>query len=179
MENYNSNDFSNEFNKNNNIIKFYKPSPENTMINNDNLSYEEKMRQLQAERMQIQSRIENLRNESNNFEKKRNGLTPTGKKVLYYNKYPCEYLNNLLEKCFINGYINSPNDEIIKQKMREDFSNLTNDLLDDFEVFKNRQKMFFKNLEKKKVEAANETIKKAKEKNIKRNFNFRKRFRIF
>ena len=69
------------------------------------------------------------------------------KNQLNYCKNPSEFMNLLLEEHFKKNLIH--NDEELKLLVKEDFDKFQNQLIQDFSLFKNRQKVFLEKLRDK------------------------------
>ena len=62
-----------------------------------------------------------------------------------YNKDNFQYMNHLIEEHFKRNLIQ--NDEEIKKFVKNDFDKFQNQLIEDFTLFKNKQKVFFERLQ--------------------------------
>ena len=132
-------------NDNNNISN---NNGNDNIAKNNNLNYQEQMKKIYEERQKIQNRIKKLDNEEkNNYANNKN--LELRQAQLSYCKDPFRYMDYLLEQHFKNTYINNKDDEKIKKKVQEDYENFQKGLIDDFTIFKNRQKVFLEKLQDK------------------------------
>ena len=107
-------------------------------INNEEqkLSYEEKLKKIYEERLEYQKKIKQLDDE----EKKNSSKN---------NQDSINYLNSLLEEYFNNVYLRNKDYDKIKQKVKEDNDRFQNRLIEDFLLFRNRQKHALEKLQNK------------------------------
>lgn len=145
----NDTNYSTNFNTKGKVSRYnQRPLKINPNNNNENINYEEQMKKIYEERQKIQNRIKKLDEEENkntsnnkNFELRQAQLS--------YCKDPFKYMDYLLEEYFKKVYNENNDEEKIKKKVEKDFENLQNNLIEDFEIFKNRQKVFFERIQDK------------------------------
>ena len=143
--NINNNQLYSINDNNNNILN---NNGNDNITQNNNLNYQEQMKKIYEERQKIQNRIKKLDDEEqNNYGKNKN--LELRQAQLSYCKDPFRYMDYLLEQHFKNTYINNKDDEKIKKKVQEDYENFQKGLIDDFTIFKNRQKVFLEKLQDK------------------------------
>ena len=111
---------------------------DNNINQNQNLTYEEQMKKIYEERKEIQNRIKKLDDEEKNNYGKNNKAKNSG-----------QYLQSLFEEYFKNILLNNKDIKKIKKKVLEDNEKFQNQLMDDFLIFKNRQKIFLEKLQDK------------------------------
>ena len=113
-----------------------------------NLNYQEQMNKIYEERLKIQNRIQKLDDEEKkNSSNKNNNNLELRKAQIAYCKDPFKYMDYLLEEHFKNNYNNNKNDEEIKKKIQEDYDKFQKGLIEDFTIFKNRQKVYLEKLQ--------------------------------
>jgi len=163
MKNNDSN-FSTNFNTNKKVLlknpnfkpfklninkQIYSNYDNNNNITGVNLNYEEQMNKIYEERQKIQNRIKQLDDEEKKNSSKNNNNLELRKAQLSYCKDPFKYMDYLLEEHFKNNYNNNKDDEKIKKKVQEDYEKFQKGLIEDFTIFKNRQKVFLEKLQDK------------------------------
>jgi hypothetical protein len=116
--------------------------------NYNNLNYQEQMQKLIEERQKIQNRIKKLDNEEKkDFNSSNNSTLELRQAQISYCKDPFKYMDFLLEQHFKNNLIKD--DEKIKEKIKEDYEKFEKGLIEDFTIFKNRQKVYLEKLQDK------------------------------
>ena len=112
-------------------------SNNNYNINNQEkkLSYKEQMKKILEEREALQNEINQLDEEKKS---KKNS-----------NQDPINHINILLEERFKNVYLQNNDYDKIKQKVKEDNEKFQNIIMDDFLLFRNRQKHYLEKLQDK------------------------------
>ena len=145
----NDTNYSTNFNTKAKVSKYnQRPLKINPNNNNENLNYEEQMKKIYEERQKIQKRIQKLDEEENkNISNNKN--IELRQAQLSYCKDPFKYMDYLLAEYFKKVYNENNDEEKIKKKVEKDFEKLQNDLIEDFEIFKNRQKVFFERIQDK------------------------------
>ena len=115
---------------------------------NDEESYQSKLKKIYEERRKLQNSIEQIKNEQIlNKKKERNFFEQ--KAHMNFIKDNFQYMNALIEQHFKNNLIN--NDEEIKKFVKKDFDKFQNQIIEDFSIFKNKQKVFLERLQNKFV----------------------------
>ena len=115
---------------------------------NDEESYQSKLKKIYEERRKLQNSIEQIKNEQIlNKKKERNYFEQ--KAHMNYIKNNFQYMNALIEQHFKNNLIK--NDEEIKKFVKKDFDKFQNQIIEDFSIFKNKQKVFLEKLQNKFV----------------------------
>ena len=121
---------------------------ENNGPQNDEESYQSKLKKIYEERRKLQNSIEQIKNEQIlNKKKERNFFEQ--KAHMNFIKDNFQYMNALIEQHFKNNLIN--NDEEIKKFVKKDFDKFQNQIIEDFSIFKNKQKVFLERLQNKFV----------------------------
>ena len=121
---------------------------ENNGPQNDEESYQSKLKKIYEERRKLQNSIEQIKNEQIlNKKKERNFFEQ--KAHMNFIKDNFQYMNALIEQHFKNNLIN--NDEEIKKFVKKDFVKFQNQIIEDFSIFKNKQKVFLERLQNKFV----------------------------
>ena len=121
---------------------------ENNDDKNDEESYQSKLKKIYEERRKLQNSIEQIKNEQIlNKKKERNFFEQ--KAHMNFIKDNFQYMNALIEQHFKNNLIN--NDEEIKKFVKKDFDKFQNQIIEDFSIFKNKQKVFLERLQNKFV----------------------------
>ena len=121
---------------------------ENNDAKNDEESYQSKLKKIYEERRKLQNSIEQIKNEQIlNKKKERNFFEQ--KAHMNFIKDNFQYMNALIEQHFKNNLIN--NDEEIKKFVKKDFDKFQNQIIEDFSIFKNKQKVFLERLQNKFV----------------------------
>ena len=121
---------------------------ENNGPQNDEESYQSKLKKIYEERRKLQNSIEQIKNEQMlNKKKERNFFEQ--KAHMNFIKDNFQYMNALIEQHFKNNLIN--NDEEIKKFVKKDFDKFQNQIIEDFSIFKNKQKVFLERLQNKFV----------------------------
>ena len=140
MKNRNkSNDYKLKFQYNFNKMN------DNNPINEE--SYQSQMKKIYEERLKIQNRIKKIDEEAkhNKVNEEKNLLNQ--KAHMNYTRDNFKYMNHLLEEHFKKNIIN--NDDELKKFVKKDFDKFQNQLIEDFTLFKNRQKVFLERLQDK------------------------------
>ena len=129
-----------------------KPIFSNLNNNNNNQneeeSYQSKLKKIYEERRKLQNSIEQIKNEQILNKNKERSLFEQ-KAHMNYIKNNFQYMNGLIEQHFKNNLIN--NDDEIKKFVRKDFDKFQNQIIEDFAIFKNKQKVFLEKLQNKFV----------------------------
>jgi len=121
---------------------------ENNGPQNDEESYQSKLKKIYEERRKLQNSIEQIKNEQIlNKKKERNFFEQ--KAHMNFIKDNFQYMNALIEQHFKNNLINK--DEEIKKFVKQDFDKFQNQIIEDFSIFKNKQKVFLERLQNKFV----------------------------
>ena len=121
---------------------------EHNVAKNDEESYQSKLKKIYEERRKLQNSIEQIKNEQIlNKKKERNFFEQ--KAHMNFIKDNFQYMNALIEQHFKNNLIN--NDEEIKKFVKKDFDKFQNQIIEDFSLFKNKQKVFLERLQNKFV----------------------------
>ena len=121
---------------------------ENNGPQNDEESYQSKLKKIYEERRKLQNSIEQIKNEQIlNKKKERNFFEQ--KAHMNFIKDNFQYMNALIEQHFKNNLIK--NDEEIKKFVKKDFDKFQNQIIEDFSIFKNKQKVFLERLQNKFV----------------------------
>ena len=121
---------------------------EHNVAKNDEESYQSKLKKIYEERRKLQNSIEQIKNEQIlNKKKERNFFEQ--KAHMNFIKDNFQYMNALIEQHFKNNLIN--NDEEIKKFVKKDFDKFQNQIIEDFSIFKNKQKVFLERLQNKFV----------------------------
>ena len=123
--------------KTNPILSYDKNLSDNDINNEEQkLSYKEKLRKIYEERLEYQKKIKQL-----DDEEKKNSSKNKNSSI--------NYLNSLLEEYFNNVYLRNKDYDKIKQKVKEDNDRFQNRLMEDFLLFRNRQKHALEKLQDK------------------------------
>jgi hypothetical protein len=105
------------------------------------------MQKIIEERQKIQNRIKKLDDEEKNDSPQNNSNLELRQAQLSYCKDPFKYMDYLLEQHFKNNIIKD--DDKIKKKIKEDYAKFEKGLIEDFTIFKNRQKVFLERIQDK------------------------------
>lgn len=145
----NDTNYSTNFNTKAKVSRYnQRPLKINPNNNNENINYEEQMKKIYEERQKIQNRIQKL-DEEENKNASNNENIELRQAQLSYCKDPFKYMDYLLEEYFKKVYNENYDEEKAKKKVEKDFEKLQNDLIEDFEIFKNRQKVYFERIQDK------------------------------
>jgi len=140
MKNRNrSNDYKQKF-----AYNFNKKN-DNEPINEE--TYQSQLKKIYEERLKIQNRIKKLDEEAKHNKNNEEMNLFSQKAHINYTRNNFKYMNNLLEEHFKKNIIN--NDDELKKFVKKDFDNFQNQLIEDFTLFKNRQKVFLERLQDK------------------------------
>ena len=135
----------------NNFNYFNQPIPynfnNNKKDNNSNVeSYQSQLKKIYEERQKIQDSIKQLEYEEKLINNKERNIYEQ-KAHMNYIKDPFKHMNLLLEQHFKNNIIN--NDEELKKFVKKDFDKFQNQIMEDFVLFKNKQKVYLEKLQDK------------------------------
>lgn len=135
-------------NRNNNDFEFKIPfNFKNNKIDNSSLkeeSYQSKLQKIYEERQKIQNSIKQL-DEEEKIYKNKDRIIFQQKAHMNKIKDPFKYMNLLLEEHFKKNLIT--NDGELDKFIKKDFDKLQNQLMEDFTLFKNRQKVYLEKLQ--------------------------------
>ena len=115
-------------------------------INSNEDSYQSKLKKIYEERQKIQNSIKQLEYEEKLINNKERNIY-AHKAHMNYMKDPFKHMNLLLEQHFKNNIIND--DEELKKFVKKDFDKFQNQIMEDFTLFKNKQKVYLEKLQDK------------------------------
>ena len=121
-------------------------------MNNNNIlskdDYQSQLKKIYEERNKIQDRIKKLEAEEkiNDINKERKVFEQKAHNNFIRNNF--HFMNLLLEDHFKNNLIKNNEDEL-KKYVKKDFEKFQNQLMEDFTLFKNRQKVYLEKLQDK------------------------------
>ena len=111
-------------------------------------SYQSQLKQIYEERRKLQNSINEIKKEQN-LKKNKEREFFEQKAHMNFIKNDFKYMNSLIEQKFKNNLIN--NDEEIRKFIKNDFDKFQNQIIEDFNIFKNKQKVFLEKLQNKFV----------------------------
>ena len=118
----------------------------NNILSKDD--YQSQLKKIYEERHKIQDRIKKLEAEEkiNDINKERKVFEQKAHNNFIRNNF--HFMNLLLEDHFKNNLIKNNEDEL-KKYVKKDFEKFQNQLMEDFTLFKNRQKVYLEKLQDK------------------------------
>ena len=111
-------------------------------------SYQSQLKKIYEERRKLQNSINEIKKEQN-LKKNKEREFFEQKAHMNFIKNDFKYMNLLIEQKFKNNLIN--NDEEIRKFIKNDFDKFQNQIIEDFNIFKNKQKVFLEKLQNKFV----------------------------